>query len=411
MVPAHGVLRIGRYELASPLASGGMAAVHLGRALGAQGFARVVVIKRILPAFAHRSDFVRMFVNEARLAARVRHPNVVATLDAVEHDDELLLVMEFVDGVSLATLQANTVGRIPIAIGAAIVAGALRGLHAAHEARDETGRPLTIVHRDVSPQNVLVGRDGLPRVLDFGVAKAASEASSLTAHGEFKGKLTYAAPEQVLFQDVSPQTDVFAAGLVLWEIATGERRYGTLSHAAIAKRLTDESVPLPSAVDPRLPRALDRIVYRATQRNPSFRYASAAEMARAIEEDVGVATPAEVAAWLAQTAAAELARLERLVAACETATAYDRADRRAAPGSANEGREGGEGGSSAASALAFTRTETSHGEPPARSRRGRRWPVPLFAALLGALVVIVIAALLAPPRGGRGRPPAPVATE
>ena len=142
------VIRIGRYDLAGQLATGGMAAVHLGRIRGAQGFSRVVVIKRILPEYASKPDFVRMFVNEARLAARVRHPNVVATLDAVEHDDELLLIMEFVHGLPLAKLMSLATGangRIPLRIGAAVLASSLRGIHAAHEAKDEQGRPLTIV--------------------------------------------------------------------------------------------------------------------------------------------------------------------------------------------------------------------------------------------------------------------------
>lgn len=377
-------LRIGRYELARELASGGMASVHLGRIHGAQGFSRVVAIKRILPEYAGKPDFVQMFVNEARLAARVRHPSVVATLDAFEHEGELLLVMEFVNGLSLAKLvmlAQDRAQRVPLRVAAAIVAGALRGLHAAHEARDETGRPLTIVHRDFSPQNVLVARDGLARVLDFGVAKAVDQARATTIHGEFKGKLTYAAPEQVLFHDVSRATDVYAAGIVLWELATGRRRYGSVSHAAILRSLMEENVPIPSSIAAELPPALDRIVQQATQRDPSARYRSAAEMARDIEEHLHAASAPEVAAWVSQVASAEIARIDALVAAVETGAT-----------------EPGAGVSSGPRPEDTDYTELdsmSHAAPivaPRPSRRSGRW-IPVAGASLGASTVLALAAL------------------
>src|SRR5262249_34859545 len=175
MAPAYSTV-LGRYALFGEIASGGMATVHLGRLLGPVGFSRPVAIKRLHPQFARDEAARAMFIDEARLASRVRHPNVVPTLDVVTDGDQLLLVMEYVDGESLARGGRRTrpAGhKVPLPITLAIVSNVLRGLDAAHEAASETGEPLEIVHRDVSPQNVLVGSDGVARVLDFGIARAA----------------------------------------------------------------------------------------------------------------------------------------------------------------------------------------------------------------------------------------------
>src|SRR5262245_60206940 len=175
--PNAGYRIIGRYALHDAIASGGMATVHLGKLLGAVGFARTVAIKRLHAQFAKDPDFVAMFLDEARIAGRIRHPNVVPILDFVQDDGELLLVMEYVHGESLARLarswRTSTGQGVPVPIALSIMSAALYGLHAAHEATDERGAPLDIVHRDVSPQNILVSHDGVARVVDFGVAKAA----------------------------------------------------------------------------------------------------------------------------------------------------------------------------------------------------------------------------------------------
>src|SRR5581483_5010714 len=180
-----------RYVLSAVIGRGGMARVHLGRLIGADGFSRVVAIKRLHPHLAEDKVFARAFIDEARLASRVRHPNVVQTLDVAREGDELLLVMEYVPGASLATLTRIAQERgepIPPKIIAAILSGALIGLHAAHDAEDERGEPLHLVHRDVSPQNILVGADGITRVLDFGIAKAAGRLQT-TMDGNIKGKI------------------------------------------------------------------------------------------------------------------------------------------------------------------------------------------------------------------------------
>ena len=213
-----------RYALYEKIASGGMASVHIGRLLGPVGFARTVAIKRMHAQFAQDPEFVSMFLDEARLAARIRHPNVVPTLDVVATGGELFLVMDFVHGESLSQLLRRAGARserIAPEIVATIMVGALHGLHAAHEAKSDRGEPLEIVHRDVSPHNILVGTDGVARVLDFGVAKAVDRLQTTRA-GQFKGKLRYMAPEQV-DGHVSRTTDVYAASVVLWEALTGVR--------------------------------------------------------------------------------------------------------------------------------------------------------------------------------------------
>lgn len=315
--------RAGRYELFAEIGSGGMARVHVGRLLGAAGFARTVAIKRPLPALTRDEDFRRAAGNEARLAARVHHPNVVPTLDVVEHGDELLIVMEYVHGESLAALASASRergARVPFPIASALVVGALRGLEAVHAARDERGRPIGLIHRDVSPQNILVGVDGLPRLSDFGLAKAAGQAN-FTGKDEFKGKLTYASPEQVSLDALTPATDLYSMGLVLWELLAGERLYtGMTSAEVVARLLAGGAVPAPSRSAAGVPASLDAVVERATRRRPDQRFASAAAMAEALERSVKPAVPAEVAAWVRALSSRSLAERERLVMVAERQT-------------------------------------------------------------------------------------------
>ncbi|HEU4412330.1 MAG TPA: protein kinase [Polyangiaceae bacterium] len=328
--------RAGRYEIFAEIGSGGMARVHVGRLLGAAGFARTVAIKRPLPALTRDEDFRRSASNEARLAARVHHPNVVPTLDVVEHGDELLIVMEYVHGESLAALAAAASQRgerVPLDVASALVVGALRGLEAVHAARDERGRPLGLIHRDVSPQNILVGADGLPRLSDFGLAKAAGHANA-TGRDEFKGKLTYASPEQVALQPLTPATDLYSMGLVLWELLVGTRLYAGLTAAEVVGRLlAGGAVLTPSRAASGVPPVLDGVVERATKQRPGDRYASAAAMAEALARRVEPASPAEVAAWVRALASRSLAERERLVMAAERQTTPSRrGEALAAPG-------------------------------------------------------------------------------
>ncbi|APR77929.1 Serine/Threonine protein kinase [Minicystis rosea] len=281
-----------------------MATVHLGRMFGQVGFARTVAIKRLHPTFSKDPAFTAMFLDEARLATRIHHPNVVTTLDVVMEHGELFLVMEHVLGDSLAGLMRAAAahgGRLPTRIAAAIVIGALHGLHAAHEARSEEGAPLGIVHRDVSPQNILISADGVPRVLDFGVAKAAGRLHT-TREGEVKGKLAYMAPEQILLGEIDRRVDVFAAGIVLWEALTGQKLFGSHNPGHTLNGVLHREVPAPSTIVPDLPSAIDAVVLRALQRNVDLRFQTARDMAVALEEAASFASAREVGEYVARIA-------------------------------------------------------------------------------------------------------------
>ncbi len=306
-----GPLRVlGRYALYGEIASGGMATVHFGRLLGPVGFSRTVAIKRLHPQFAKDPDFVSMFLDEARLAARIQHPNVVATLDVVAVDDELFLVMEYVEGESLARIlrAARASGaRLPPRVVGAIMSGALYGLHAAHEAKNERGEPLSLVHRDVSPQNVLVGLDGVARVLDFGIAKATGR-SQATRDGQIKGKLAYMPPEQIQGEEIDRRVDVYAAGVVLWEALTSQRLFdGENEGAILAKILKGATVP-PSQIVPGLSPAVDDVVLAALSKDPAGRFGSTWDMAVALEDTLGMDTPRKVGEYVEASAREAIAR-------------------------------------------------------------------------------------------------------
>jgi serine/threonine-protein kinase len=298
-----------------------MATVHFGRLRGAADFARIVAVKRLHPQFANEPEFVAMFLDEARLAARIQHPNVVAPLDLGEVDGELFVVFEYIHGESLSKLLASSKqAPPPLPVVSAIVAGLCRGLHAAHEATGPAGEPLGIVHRDVSPQNVLVGADGVPRLIDFGVAKARARLAT-TREGEIKGKLAYMAPEQLRGRAVTPASDVYAAGVVLWEALAGRRLFVADSEGALIERVLIGLVAPPSTFRPEVSQAFDALVLRALDGDPAARFASAREMAEALEALAPPASISEVAAWVRVTASEALARRAARIAQIERAAA------------------------------------------------------------------------------------------
>ncbi|UQA59867.1 serine/threonine-protein kinase [Polyangium aurulentum] len=320
-----------RYALHGEIASGGMATVHFGRLRGAHGFARTVAIKRLHPQFARSAEFRNMLLDEANLAARIRHPNVVATLELVQEEDELFLVMEYVAGDSLSRLlrECHAAGeRIPPPIGCALLLGTLEGLHAAHEATTESGTPLQIVHRDVSPQNILVGRDGMARVLDFGIARATVRCQA-SREGQLKGKLRYMAPEQLRGAPVDRRADVYAAAVVLWEVLAGRQLFEGESEAEIFGRILEGIIRPPSAFAD-LPPGLDDLVLRGLAARPEDRYATAFEMARALEGALEPASLHKVSAWVEHTIGEHLALLDCRLATIEaSASLADPASARA----------------------------------------------------------------------------------
>jgi serine/threonine protein kinase len=306
--------QLGRYALFDQIAQGGMATVHLGRLVGPVGFSKIVAIKQMHESAARNPDFVAMFLDEARLSGRVQHPNVVATFDVIANGGEAFLVMEYVHGESLsALLRATRVRneRLTPAFAVHILCDVLAGLHAAHEASDEHGGPLNLIHRDVSPQNIMVGVDGVARVLDFGIAKAAGRLQE-TQTGQLKGKLGYMAPEQLLGRPLDRRVDIFAAGICLWEAISGRKMFDADNSGQLMYQVLETEIPPLSAIAD-VPLALSRAVERATAREPSDRFATAREFARELERSTELVSPREIGEWVSGLSGEALSRrFERL---------------------------------------------------------------------------------------------------
>jgi eukaryotic-like serine/threonine-protein kinase len=269
--------RLGRYEVVGFLAAGGMAEVLLGRFLGPDGFERPIVLKRILPHLARENSFVQMFLDEARIIARIRHPNVVQVHELVREEGELFMVMEYLEGESASSLIRRLAAKgeqLDPVLAAHIIASACAGLHAAHQLKDEDGRPLGVVHRDVSPQNVFVSFDGLIKILDFGIAKSAHQVSR-TETGQVKGKFGYMSPEQALAKGLDLRSDVFALSVVLYELLTGRRLFQRATPLATLKAITTGPIVPPSRLNAACPVALERICLRGLHRRPEDRYETA----------------------------------------------------------------------------------------------------------------------------------------
>jgi serine/threonine-protein kinase len=316
--------QVGRYAIYEPIATGGMATVHLGRLVGPASFARTVAIKRLHPQFARDPEFVSMFLDEARVAARIQHPNVVPTIDVIATDGELLLVMEYVRGEALSRLvrgAAKNGERVPPKIVVSIITSALHGLHAAHEATDDAGRSLAIVHRDVSPQNILVGMDGVSRVLDFGVAKA-EDRVQVTKDNKLKGKLLYMSPEQLESAEVDRRTDIYAMAVVLFEALVQQRMFPGEREGAQLLKIQQGQIRVPSEVVPELA-MFDDVVRKAAAKDPSQRFATAREFARALEAVMPPASTTDVGEWVENLAGATIVERTKRIAEIESAGRLD----------------------------------------------------------------------------------------
>jgi hypothetical protein len=322
-----GEATVGPYVLHREIARGGMATIHVARLVGDEGFSRIVAAKRMLPELASDAEFVAMFLDEARIAARVVHRNVVPVLDVVASGGEVILVQEYVHGVPLNTLLKNAgmAGeRIPVDVAVSIASQILTGLQAAHDTRGPRGKPLGIVHRDVSPGNIMIGVDGTARLLDFGVAKAAF-AAHITKAGTFKGKRTYSAPEQL--QGVAtPQSDIYSLAVVLWELLTGRRMHTKLDAPdeiiekvlqgdipTVTELLADQRAQIDDARWLQL-RAVEPIVNQGLALDPADRWSTAAEMEKALVRAVRPAASAELASWAKRTGKAFLDGRDQLLA-------------------------------------------------------------------------------------------------
>ncbi len=275
----------GRYQLLKKLATGGMAQIYLARQVGPEGFEKLLVVKRILPHLAENEEFITMFLDEARIAARLNHPNVVQIFDLGAQDDSYFLAMEYIHGEDARRVwrQAERQGtRVPQPLICRIVIEACAGLDYAHKKTDQAGRPLNIVHRDISPQNILVAFEGGVKIVDFGIAKAADQAT-VTRSGVLKGKYSYMSPEQAAGSLVDHRTDIFALGVVLYELLTGARLFKRPTDIQTLNAVTECMVPPPSSAMTGIPPDLDAIVMKALAKDRTQRYQEARHLAADLE--------------------------------------------------------------------------------------------------------------------------------
>jgi serine/threonine-protein kinase len=242
---------------------------------------RLVAVKAMLSELVDEAEFVRMFIDEVRLVRSIRHPNVVTIHDVGEDDGVMWMSMEWVEGESLHAVIAEAGKRraIPPEMAVRIIADVASGLHAAHELRDPNGEPRGVVHRDISPHNILIGTNGVVKLVDFGVAKALGRVSELTRAGQLKGKFGYMSPEQALGMPVDRRSDLFALGIVLFELTTSRRLFRGDTDAETLRFVTTGDVPRPSTIDPLYPLELELVVMKALAREPAARYATAQELA------------------------------------------------------------------------------------------------------------------------------------
>jgi serine/threonine-protein kinase len=303
--------RLGRYELIAEIAAGGMGIVCLARSVGVGGFRRLFAIKVMHPHLVRDQQFVGMLLDEAQLAARIHHPNVVATVDICTVDDCYFVVMDYVDGFQLLqVLESPAIGRHDrIRVVNRILLDAMAGLEAAHTLKGDDEAPLNLVHRDVSPQNILIGLDGIGRLTDFGIALAASRISS-SRPGTIKGKPAYMAPEQARAANVDRRADLWAIGVILWEVLAGQRLFVGDTEAATVLKVIDSPIDPPRHRAPDVPPALEAVCMRALERDPNRRYATARQMAaeleRAATSSGALADSHEVADALRQHFASEI---------------------------------------------------------------------------------------------------------
>ncbi|WP_426745223.1 protein kinase [Myxococcus faecalis] len=317
----------GRYELLRKIAIGGMGAVYLARQKGPVGFQKLLVVKRLLPHLSEDDEFIEMFLDEGRIAAHLNHPNIAQIYDLGDVDGQYFIAMEYVHGEAVGPLGLRAQQRkltIPLGLKCRIIADAAAGLDAAHNARSPSGRKLALIHRDVSPQNVLVGYNGGVKLIDFGVAKASGKFSQ-TVVGTIKGKHAYMSPEQARGEPLDHRSDIFGLGTVFYELLTHQRLFKRDTEIATLKAVVGTKIVPPSEVMPDIPKALDAIVLKALARKREERFASAGEVQLALDEFLVQqklhATPAHLAAFMQDTYSEELE--EERLAAEPTVIHYD----------------------------------------------------------------------------------------
>jgi len=278
---------IGSYEVLQRLAAGGMAEIFLARRIGVLGFDKLVVIKRILPHLASRNDFIQMFLDEARIATTLNHANIVQTHEVGVHGKSYFMVMEYLAGEDVRgivrKIGKRAGARLPLDHALTVAVGVAAGLHYAHEKKDRDGKPLDIVHRDVTPQNVIVTWDGAVKLLDFGIAKASNRINE-TRSGSFKGKVPYMSPEQCRGEPLDRRSDIFSLGIMLHEMTLCRRLFRGDTDFQILKQIAEGPIPKPRELDANYDLRLQAIVMRALERDPARRFQTARELQQALEE-------------------------------------------------------------------------------------------------------------------------------
>jgi serine/threonine protein kinase len=288
LLPRPGAQPFGKYYLLERIGAGGMAEVFLAVAVGLEGFQRTLVIKRMLPHLSMDRSFVRMFIDEAKLSGLLSHPNLVQIFEFGKVDENFFIAMEHVDGYTLSAVEAklSEAGRVaPIAASLEIARQVCLGLHYAHSLHSASGQPLGVVHRDISPSNLMLAFHGGVKILDFGIARVAEGLrDSNTQVGTMKGKVSYMSPEQVHMEKVDNRSDIFAVGIVLHEMLTGKRLFRATSEHTATRMVLEAPIPLPSTVNQEVPPAVDRVVMRALERDPAARYQTAGELGDDLEQ-------------------------------------------------------------------------------------------------------------------------------
>jgi serine/threonine-protein kinase len=313
--------QFGRYRLIGIMASGGMARLYLAVMTGVDSFARVVALKRVLPQFGRSREFVRMFVNEGQLAARLDHPNIVRIYELGEIDGQYFISMEYLPGEDLAQIlrRCRKLARhVPTNVAAAIGQSVAEALQYAHDLADDNDRRLGLVHRDVSLSNVLVTYHGVTKLADFGIAKATQSSGAATQAGVFKGKFAYASPEQVAGKELDARTDIFALGIVLWETLALKRLFKRANDAATISAVEKAEVPSLRTIRPEIPVEIDNIVLKALARRRRDRFQTAQELSDALEEAqrsvIGRATAKDLREWLEDLFGVETSKLKQRIA-------------------------------------------------------------------------------------------------
>ena len=313
MVDLAGRLIDSKYELVSLAGEGGMASVYKAVVRGAAGFQRTVAVKHIKPEYRALKNYIDMFIEEARVGSELAHPNIVQVHDFCSEAGSYYLIMEWVEGVDLGTLikvNRDAVRDVPWPVAVTIAIGTLRGLGAAHDRVAPDGTPAPVIHRDVSPHNVLLGLNGAVKLSDFGLARARDRAASLTAPGTVKGKLSYLAPEVTFGKPNTVQSDLFGVGSVLWETLTGDRLFDGKNDIEIFKKIRACKIPSIQSRRKDIPAALAAILEVALSADPANRYATADEFAHALDQVVKQAVGVNTAAALGAAVADARAQLK-----------------------------------------------------------------------------------------------------